>query len=48
MSDDTFSPVAPTTNIIPVSISKHMPSKVWDEITYLFPNFNVEIWECDK
>ena len=26
----------------------HMPSKVWDEITYPFPNFNgctVELWE---
>ena len=26
----------------------HMPSKVWDEITYPFPNFNVatvEVWE---
>ena len=25
-----------------------MPSKVWDEITYAFPNFNstiVEVWE---
>ena len=26
----------------------HMPSKLWDEITYPFPNFNaatVEVWE---
>ena len=27
-------------NFTPVWISNHMPSKVWDEITYLFPNFN--------
>ena len=29
-------------------ISNHIPSKVWDEITYLFPNFNgctIEVWE---
>ena len=29
-------------------ISNHMPNKVWDEITYPFPNFNgsnVEVWE---
>ena len=29
-------------------ISNHMPSKVWDEITYPFPIFNsctVEVWE---
>ena len=29
-------------------ISNHMPSKVWDVITYPFPNFNssaVEVWE---
>ena len=29
-------------------ISNHMPSKVWDEITYPFSNFNVatvEVWE---
>ena len=28
--------------------SKHMPSKMWDEITYPFPNingFNIEVWE---
>ena len=25
--------------LIPVWISNHMPSKVWDEITYRFPNF---------
>ena len=32
---------------IPVWISNHMPSKVWNEITYSFPNFNciVEVWE---
>ena len=26
--------------IIPAWISNHMPIKVWDEITYPFPNFN--------
>ena len=29
-------------------MSNYMPSKVWDEITYPFPNFNgctVEVWE---
>ena len=29
-------------------VSNHMPGKVWDEITYPFPNFNgatVEVWE---
>ena len=29
-------------------ITNHMPSKVWDESTYQFPNFNgntVEVWE---
>ena len=33
---------------IPAWISDHMPNKVWDEITYLFRNFNgatVEVWE---
>ena len=33
----------------PAWISDHLPSKVWDEITYLFLNFNdtaVEAWEC--
>ena len=33
---------------IPAWISGHMPSKVWDEIIYPFPNFNgctVEVWE---
>ena len=33
---------------IPAWINIHMPSKVWDEITYPFPNFNgatVEVWE---
>ena len=43
--------------LIPTRISNHMPSEVWDEITYPFPNFNgatVEVWEwifyngCDK
>ena len=34
--------------LIAAWISNHMPSKVWDEITYQFPNFNgytVEVWE---
>ena len=34
--------------IIPAWISNHMPSKVWDEIIYPFPNFNgatIEVWE---
>ena len=34
--------------LIPAWISNHMPCKVWDEITYPFPNFNgaaVEVWE---
>ena len=34
--------------LIPAWISNHMPSKVWGEITYPFPNFNgctVEVWE---
>ena len=29
-------------------ISNHMPSKMWDEITYPFPNFDgatIEVWE---
>ena len=33
--------------LIPVWISNHMPSKMWDEITYPFPNFNginVAVW----
>ena len=31
-------------------ISNHMPNKVWDEITYSFPNLNgctVEVWEWE-
>ena len=34
--------------LFPAWISNHMPNKVWDEITYPFPNFNgcsVEVWE---
>ena len=27
-------------NFDPAWISNHKPSKVWDEITYPFPNFN--------
>ena len=26
--------------LIILRISNHMPSKVWDDITYPFPNFN--------
>ena len=35
-------------NFFPVWISNNAASKVWDEITYPFPNFNggtVEVWE---
>ena len=35
--------------LIPPWISNLMPCKVWDEITYPFPNFNgatVEVWGC--
>ena len=35
-------------NLIPAWLSNHIPSKVWDEITYPFPNFNggtIEVWE---
>ena len=34
--------------LIPAWISNDMPSKVWDKITYRFPNLNdstVEIWK---
>ena len=34
--------------LTPAWISNHMPSKLWDEITYLFPNLkgcSVEDWE---
>ena len=34
--------------LIPAWISIHMPGKVWNEISYTFPNFNscpVEVWE---
>ena len=27
-------------NLIPVCMINHIPNKVWDEITYLSPNFN--------
>ena len=33
--------------LIPAWISNHMHNKVWDEITYPFPNFNggtIEVW----
>ena len=35
-------------NLIPALISNYVHYKVWDEITYLFPNYNgptVEVWE---
>ena len=35
-------------NFNPAWISRHIHYKVWDEITYSFPNFNggtVEVWE---
>ena len=45
-------PVAPFTNMaqffIPAWVSNHMPNKLWDEITYPFPNFNsatIKDWE---
>ena len=34
--------------LIPAWISNHMPSKVYEEITYPFPNFNsvtIEVWQ---
>ena len=34
--------------LIPAWICNHMPSEVWDEITYPFPNFDdatVEVWQ---
>ena len=34
--------------LIPAWISNHIPSKVWDEIAYPFPNFNgrtLDVWE---
>ena len=40
--------VSSQSNKLPAWISNHMPSKVWDQITYPFPNFNswaVEVWE---
>ena len=44
--DDTQ--VALRLSLISAGISNHMPSKVWDEISYPFSNFNgstVEVWE---
>ena len=38
-----LTPGAPFTNMV-----SSMPGKVWDEITYQFPNFNdatLEVWE---
>ena len=40
--------VFPIPTLFPAWISNRMLSKVWDEITYPFPNFNgctVEVWE---
>ena len=37
--------------LIPACINNHTPSKVLDEITYPFPNFNgctIEVWEMDN
>ena len=34
--------------LIPILVSNHMLSKMWDEITYPLPNLNsytVEVWE---
>ena len=42
------SPFANTTMLIPAWINKHIHYKLWEEMTYLFPNFNsctVEVWE---
>ena len=34
--------------VIPRRVTNYMPSKVWDEMTYPFPNFNtIEFWECN-
>ena len=37
---DSLGPLLLTLTLIPAWISHHMFSKVWDEITYPFPNFN--------
>ena len=40
--------VKPTAQLLFKHISNHMLSKVWDKITYPFPNLNgstVEVWE---
>ena len=37
-----------TQNNFKPGIDKQMPIRLWDEITYLFPNFNghsVDVWE---
>ena len=37
-----------TDTLIPAWVSNHMFNKMWDKITYPFPNFNdctVEVWE---
>ena len=39
---------AKTTNLNPVWMSNYIQYKMWDKITYPFPNFNgatVEVWE---
>ena len=34
--------------LMPARISSHMPCKVWDAITYLFPNFNSSLTEVSQ
>ena len=43
----TLGPLLHGLTYIPAWISNHIPSKMWDENTYPFPNFNgatVEVW----
>ena len=35
-------------NLIPTCISNHVPRKVWNEITYPFPNFNGFVGFCQN
>ena len=47
-SSFTQKPCIDTRSRVPAWIRKYMHYKVWDEITYPFPNFNggvVEVWE---
>ena len=44
-----MSPVDPFTNMDESHstwVSNHMPNKVWDEISYPFPNFRVQGLHC--